>query len=209
MQSIKTRLGLLLLIMLAEAWLLWPATGWQPTWAAAVALIVLIAVFVAFEWKQARANRRDLVVVQRQRDALLLEQIESLMPDAAVMAFLEGHDFIAAFDRTQVEPVFRLVRGWRAIGEDFMSAPLQKAARELNDTATDLALKLGQYTESQSSGQFGVKPEEGVAPVERDREEARSLNEAASAFVRAHDHFIKAAHGITASNVAPAQPVTI
>ncbi|MFT4171389.1 MAG: hypothetical protein QM639_02420 [Rhodocyclaceae bacterium] len=209
MQSIKTRLLLLVLIMLAEAWLLWPPGGWQPNWPAAVVLAVLIGVFLLFEWNQARANRRDLVVVQRQRDALLLEQIDSLMPDAAVMAFLEGHDFIGAFDRAQVEPVFRLVRGWRAIGEEFVSVPLQKVARDLNEAATDLALKLGQYTQSQDSGQFGVKPEEDVMPAERDREEARALNEAASAFVRAHDRFVKVAHGNLAKDATAVQPIVV
>ncbi|MGC3964583.1 MAG: hypothetical protein QM803_15030 [Rhodocyclaceae bacterium] len=204
MNRTTARVIVLILVMGAEAWLLWPGPVWRFAWPPFVALVIALAIWAALEQYAEHMGRRHVERMRGERDALIVEQIEAVMPDTSIVQFLSNHDFIAPFDKAKVDPLFYMVRAWRTLAPEFLNEALAQAATNLDAAATDLVLRIGQYTHPLPDGSLGVKPLEqhGAAASDKVRDEARHLNEAANAFVRTHERFMEVARRGPAARVA-------
>ncbi|MFA9438294.1 hypothetical protein ACDA63_01500 [Uliginosibacterium sp. sgz301328] len=204
MNRTTARVIVLILVMGAEAWLLWPGSAWRFEWLPFVALVIALAIWAALEQYAEHVGRRHVERVRGERDALIVDQVEAVMPDASVVQFLSDHDFIAPFDKAKVDPLFYMVRAWRTLAPEFLNEALAQAATNLDAAATDLVLRIGQYTHPLPNGFLGVKPAEqqGEAASEKVRTEARHLNESANAFVRTYERFVEVARRGPAARVA-------
>lgn len=135
-------------------------------------------------------------------DEKLFQKFRGLFSDHGYIRAYREHDFLSLFHRDYVKPLFEVVETWSDAAHMFSNQALEKKRVDFVKAATDLGLKIAQYTTPTDGNTHvtvfprGADPEK---PPDWVRREAEEINAAVPAFVKAHEDLLMLGNSLGAN----------
>jgi hypothetical protein len=177
-----------------EAWFLKGYFEGKPDFEPGIAFIVALGIVIAKDPIRARLSSKNSV---RQHDQTLFDELLRVLPTEPTIRTLKEHDFGGSLNRSSIIPLYEFNATWDSVEKEFIDQELEQGRMALHAAASDLAIEISRrtvptrnqdhitvYSESQRAETFGRRPPEVL-------EDARVLNEMASAFVPNYEAFIR------------------
>jgi hypothetical protein len=177
-----------------EAWFLKGYFAGQPEFEPGIAFTVALGVVIAKDPIRARLSGKSSVL---QHDQALFNELLRVLPTEPTIRTLKEHDFGGPLRRSSITPLYEFNTTWDSVENEFVDQELEQGRKELHAAASDLAMEIAGrtvptrnqdhisvYSDAQRVETRGLRPPEVV-------EDARVLNEKASAFVPKYEAFIR------------------
>lgn len=124
-------------------------------------------------------------------DVDLYRRFIDLLPPTRFQDFFQNFDFGNSFPASEIEPLNQFVDRWKLANVEFRDRKLDAARRAAVATGTALAEAIAFRTRPLPSGHMTVKLAGAAERLESVVEDARVINEAARAFSRDYQAFLR------------------
>ncbi|MBX3628042.1 MAG: hypothetical protein KF892_23740 [Rhizobacter sp.] len=177
-----------------EAWFLKGYFAGQPEFESGIAFIAALGVVLAKDPIRARLSNQRPVL---EHDQALFNELLRVLPAEPTIRALKEHDFGGPLRRSSIDPLYEFNTTWDNVEKEFVDPELEQGRKELHAAASDLAMEIaGRTVPNRTQDHITVYSEEQRAETRGRRppeviEDARVLNEKASAFVPKYEAFIR------------------
>lgn len=177
-----------------EAWFLRGYFAGQPEFESGIAFIAALGVVLAKDPIRLRLSNRGAVL---EHDRKLFNDLLRTLPVDPTICSLKDHDFGGPLRRSSIQPLFEFDTTWDNVEKEFIDQELEQDRKKLLAAAKKLSLEIATRTvPDRSQDHITVYSEEQRAETRGQRppgviEDARVLNEMASAFVPKYEEFVR------------------
>jgi hypothetical protein len=177
-----------------EAWFLKGYFAGQAEFDSGIAFITALGVVLVKDPIRARLSSQSSAL---QHDKDLFKELLRILPTEPTIRALKEHDFGGPLRRSSINPLYEFNSTWDNVEKEFLDEELEQGRKELYAAASDLATEIAGrtvptrmqdhitvYTDEQRAESNGRRPLEVI-------EDARVLNQKASAFVPKYESFVR------------------
>lgn len=181
-------------LLLFEAWFLKGYFAGGTEFEPAIGLILAIGTVFA---KDPIKEKFGIGSTARKHDLVLFEDFMTVLPVEPALRFLREHDFGGSFHKQFLAPLNSFVSTWDTVDKEFMDKKLEEKKKSLYAAAKKLALEIARRTVPVGTGDFisvysDHQRNSGQPRPASVIEDAKVLNDLATAFVPKYEEFIRA-----------------
>jgi hypothetical protein len=180
-------------LIAAETWFLEGYFAGKPEFEPAIALIAAVGAVLLREPIRSAFSKPSQT---SSHDSSLFEEFMKILPHEPTIRLLKEQNFGDAVRKKSIDPLFDFAHVWESVEKEFLDAELEKERKALHAAACKLAQEVaGRTVPVRMEGFISVfsdRQREGGQPRPPEvLEDARVLNELASAFVPQYERFVR------------------
>jgi hypothetical protein len=177
----------------AEAWFLKGYFSGQPDFEPAIAFVAALGILLAKEPLRAKFSGGSY---DRRHDQTLFQEFLRALPVEPTVRVLKEYDFGDSVRKQAIAPLYEFSDTWDSVQKEFLDKKLEKERKALFALARELATEIARRTVPVGDQEFisvysDQQRASGHGRPPHVLEDARVLNEKASAFVPKYEAFVR------------------